>query len=89
MTMLSQQHEHNSFTFVTSIHAMTVTPFFMLFQPIVAPYRQVFPSEPDNQKEVDDNCSLMYLNEATLLHNLRVRYKKNKVYVSIIIVIDD
>lgn len=26
--------------------------------------------------------SLMYLNEATLLYNLRLRYAKNKIYVS-------
>ena len=24
----------------------------------------------------------MYLNEATLLNNLRIRYKKNQIYVS-------
>ena len=27
--------------------------------------------------------ALMYLNEATLLNNLRLRYKKNQIYVSI------
>ena len=27
-------------------------------------------------KEVDDNCGLMFLNEATLLNNVRLRYKK-------------
>ena len=27
--------------------------------------------------------SLMYLNEATLLNNLRIRYKKNQIYVSL------
>ena len=26
--------------------------------------------------------SLMYLNEATLLHNLKIRYKKDLIYVS-------
>ena len=25
---------------------------------------------------------LMYLNEATLLHNIKIRYKKDKIYVS-------
>ncbi len=29
--------------------------------------------------------SLMYLNEATLLNNVRVRYSKDKIYVSIFI----
>ena len=27
----------------------------------------------------------MYLNEATLLHNLRVRYKKGQIYVRLIV----
>lgn len=27
--------------------------------------------------------SLMYLNEATLLNNIRVRYSKDKIYVSV------
>ena len=26
--------------------------------------------------------SLMFLNEATLLHNLKIRYQKDKIYVS-------
>jgi len=55
---------------------------FHSFQPITAPYSQVFPSENDNNKDTDDNCALMYLNEATLLHNLSLRYKKDKIYVS-------
>lgn len=28
--------------------------------------------------------SLMYLNEATLLHNIKVRYSKDRIYVSIV-----
>ncbi|XP_077972837.1 unconventional myosin-VI-like isoform X3 [Styela clava] len=59
---------------------ITVQPFSKNEKPTSAPYSQVFPSEPDNNKEMDDNCALMYLNEATLLHNLRVRYKKDKIY---------
>ena len=30
--------------------------------------------------------ALMYLNEATLLHNVRVRYAKNQIYVSTFLV---
>ncbi|KAK5598736.1 Unconventional myosin-VI [Crenichthys baileyi] len=41
---------------------------------------QVFPAEDDVNKHVEDNCSLMYLNEATLLNNVRVRYSKDKIY---------
>ncbi|XP_057208528.1 myosin VIa isoform X1 [Triplophysa rosa] len=45
-----------------------------------APVSQVFPAEDDVTKHVEDNCSLMYLNEATLLNNVRVRYSKDKIY---------
>ncbi|XP_051954529.1 myosin VIa isoform X2 [Xyrauchen texanus] len=45
-----------------------------------APVNQVFPAEDDVSKQVEDNCSLMYLNEATLLNNVRVRYSKDKIY---------
>uniref|UniRef100_F6PJI8 Unconventional myosin-VI n=1 Tax=Ornithorhynchus anatinus TaxID=9258 RepID=F6PJI8_ORNAN len=41
---------------------------------------QVFPAEEDSGKDVEDNCSLMYLNEATLLHNIKVRYGKDRIY---------
>ncbi|KAK7904937.1 hypothetical protein WMY93_017544 [Mugilogobius chulae] len=41
---------------------------------------QVYPAEEDVNKHVDDNCSLMYLNEATLLHNVKVRYSKDHIY---------
>nr|XP_054752990.1 unconventional myosin-VI-like isoform X2 [Lytechinus pictus] len=47
---------------------------------VSASYDRVFPAEDDEAKSVDDNCSLMYLNEATLLNNLRLRYKKNGIY---------
>ncbi|XP_012501497.1 PREDICTED: unconventional myosin-VI [Propithecus coquereli] len=30
--------------------------------------------------EKTDECSLMYLNEATLLHNIKVRYSKDRIY---------
>ncbi|KAK3506666.1 hypothetical protein QTP70_013172 [Hemibagrus guttatus] len=46
----------------------------------LAPVSQVFPAEDDTNKHVEDNCSLMYLNEATLLNNVRVRYSKDKIY---------
>ncbi len=41
----------------------------------------VFPCEEYESKDVDDNCALMYLNEANLLHNIRLRYKKDVIYV--------
>ncbi|XP_028968775.1 unconventional myosin-VI [Galendromus occidentalis] len=47
---------------------------------IEATYAQVHYAEEDPNKEVDDNCALVYLNEATLFNNIRVRYHKNKIY---------
>jgi myosin-6 len=32
------------------------------------------------QKDVDDNCGLMNLNEATLLNNIRLRYDRDRIY---------
>merc|ERR1719410_1006944 len=47
---------------------------------ITTGYDSVFPAEEDEKKDVDDNCSLMYLNEATLLNNVRLRYSRDKIY---------
>lgn len=47
---------------------------------VTAAYDRVFPSEKDNTRDFEDNCSLMFLNEATLLHNLKIRYQKDKIY---------
>lgn len=47
---------------------------------IEAPYDAVYPSEEEDSPDVDDNCALMFLNEGTLLHNLRRRYLQDKIY---------
>ncbi|XP_054921730.1 unconventional myosin-VI isoform X2 [Dermacentor andersoni] len=49
-------------------------------QLITAPYRSVHAAEEDPNKDVDDNCALIYLNEATLFNNIKVRYNKDKIY---------
>ncbi|CAF1034350.1 unnamed protein product [Rotaria sordida] len=46
---------------------------------LIVPYDSAFQAE-EYEKDVDDNCALMYLNEATLLHNVRRRYKKDLIY---------
>ncbi|CAF1380858.1 unnamed protein product [Rotaria sordida] len=48
-------------------------------KPLVVPYDSAFQAE-EYDKDVDDNCALMYLNEATLLNNVRRRYKKDIIY---------
>ncbi|XP_072939732.1 myosin heavy chain 95F [Epargyreus clarus] len=45
----------------------------------VCGFDDIFPAG-DSKKDVDDNCELMFLNEATLLNNILTRYKKNKIY---------
>ncbi|VVC95725.1 unnamed protein product [Leptidea sinapis] len=42
-------------------------------------FDDIFPAG-DPAKDVDDNCELMFLNEATLLNNMLLRYKKRKIY---------
>lgn len=43
-------------------------------------YDRVFPADDADNTDVEDNCALMFLNEASLLHNLRKRYAKNAIY---------
>ncbi|RWS30216.1 unconventional myosin-VI-like protein, partial [Leptotrombidium deliense] len=43
-------------------------------------YNGLFPVGDDQSKDVDDNCALMFLNEATLLNNIKLRYNKDKIY---------
>merc|ERR1719367_1689798 len=57
-----------------------VQPLSSKFKSIQAPFDRLYPAEEDEKKEVDDNCGLMYLNEATLLHNIKLRYLKDKIY---------
>uniref|UniRef100_A0A3B4ZDB1 Unconventional myosin-VI-like n=1 Tax=Stegastes partitus TaxID=144197 RepID=A0A3B4ZDB1_9TELE len=60
--------------------SLTIEPLKQKGKTFLAPINQVFPAEDDPNKHVEDNCSLMYLNEATLLNNVRVRYSKDKIY---------
>uniref|UniRef100_A0A672I4D5 Unconventional myosin-VI n=1 Tax=Salarias fasciatus TaxID=181472 RepID=A0A672I4D5_SALFA len=59
---------------------LSIEPLNQRGKTFLAPMSQVFPAEDDVNKHVDDNCSLMYLNEATLLNNVRVRYNKDHIY---------
>ncbi|PAV60623.1 hypothetical protein WR25_04567 [Diploscapter pachys] len=47
---------------------------------VTASYDAVFAADEDLKKTVEDNCALMYLNEGTLLHNCKARYRKRKIY---------
>ncbi|XP_068436174.1 myosin VIb [Clinocottus analis] len=60
--------------------ALTIEPLNQKGKTFLASMSQVFPAEDDVNKHVEDNCSLMYLNEATLLNNVRLRYNKDHIY---------
>ncbi|KAM9001677.1 unconventional myosin-VI isoform X4 [Sarcophilus harrisii] len=60
--------------------SLTIEPLSQKGKTFLALINQVFPAEEDSKKDVEDNCSLMYLNEATLLHNIKVRYSKDRIY---------
>ncbi|XP_016062852.1 PREDICTED: unconventional myosin-VI [Miniopterus natalensis] len=60
--------------------SLTIEPVGQKGKTFLALINQVFPAEEDSKKDVEDNCSLMYLNEATLLHNIKVRYSKDRIY---------
>nr|XP_056712363.1 unconventional myosin-VI isoform X2 [Euleptes europaea] len=60
--------------------SLTIEPLTQKGKTFLAAINQVFPAEEDSKKDVEDNCSLMYLNEATLLHNIKVRYSKDRIY---------
>ncbi|TSL47582.1 Unconventional myosin-VI [Bagarius yarrelli] len=60
--------------------SLTIEPLKEKGKTFLATVSQVFPAEDDLNKHVEDNCSLMYLNEATLLNNVRVRYSKDHIY---------
>lgn len=60
--------------------SLTIEPLNQKGKTFLALINQVFPAEEDSKKDVEDNCSLMYLNEATLLHNVSVRYSKDRIY---------
>ncbi|XP_044867076.1 unconventional myosin-VI isoform X1 [Mauremys mutica] len=60
--------------------SLTIEPLNQKGKTFLAVINQVFPAEEDSKKDMEDNCSLMYLNEATLLHNIKVRYSKDRIY---------
>ncbi|XP_042186086.1 unconventional myosin-VI isoform X1 [Oncorhynchus tshawytscha] len=59
---------------------LAIEPLNQKGKTFLAPMNQVFPAEEDVNKHMEDNCSLMYLNEGTLLNNVRVRYSKDEIY---------
>ncbi|XP_051165519.1 myosin heavy chain 95F isoform X1 [Leptopilina boulardi] len=56
-----------------------IVPLDSKYPQRTCPLDEVFPAG-EYTKDVEDNCALMYLNEATLLNNIRTRYFKDRIY---------
>ena len=57
-----------------------VQPMDRSLKPVITACDGMYPAWEEDRKEVDDSCSLMYLNEAALLNNVKLRYAKGKIY---------
>ncbi|KAG5872399.1 hypothetical protein JTB14_017420 [Gonioctena quinquepunctata] len=57
-----------------------VQPITSRYPKRVLSFEEIFSANKDQNKEYEDNCEMMYLNEGTLLNNLRVRYGSDKIY---------
>ncbi|KAJ8921386.1 hypothetical protein NQ315_003002 [Exocentrus adspersus] len=57
-----------------------VTPLESRYPKRILPFSDIFRAYVEKDKDYDDNCEMMFLNEASLLHNIRNRYYKNKIY---------
>lgn len=57
-----------------------VVPLDSKYPKRVLPFSDIFRANVEKDRDYDDNCEMMFLNEASLLHNIRVRYYKNKIY---------
>eukprot|EP00053_Salpingoeca_punica_P018641 m.183565 g.183565 ORF g.183565 m.183565 type:complete len:1283 (-) comp17476_c0_seq4:480-4328(-) len=57
-----------------------VTCFDKDYKQSVLPVNAVFPVNPPHMEGVRDNTELMYLQDPSLLHNIRVRYSKDEIY---------
>lgn len=67
------------------IHEITadgaeVLPLDPKYSKKVLPFSDIFRANVEKDKDYDDNCEMMFLNEGSLLHNIRTRYYKNKIY---------
>ena len=52
------------------------------FQEVVVKKEQCEQMNPPKYEKCEDMASLTYLNEASVLHNLRARYTAGMIYVS-------
>lgn len=66
---------------------LTVETLDRLKKVLNVAYDSSFPCDDNENRDVDDNCALMYLNEANLLNNVKLRFKKDIIYVIFVSII--
>ncbi|XP_050304041.1 myosin heavy chain 95F isoform X1 [Anthonomus grandis grandis] len=57
-----------------------VVPLDPKYPKKVLSFSDIFRANVEKDRDYDDNCEMMFLNEGSLLHNIRTRYYKNKIY---------
>ncbi|XP_049820638.1 myosin heavy chain 95F isoform X2 [Aethina tumida] len=57
-----------------------VVPLNNKYPKRILPFSEIYRAQDDEKKDYDDNCEMMFLNEGTLLNNIRTRYYKNQIY---------
>lgn len=57
-----------------------VAPLDPKYPKRVLPFSDIFRAYVEKDRDYDDNCEMMFLNEGSLLNNIRTRYYKNKIY---------
>jgi len=55
---------------------------FVLSKVVKVAMEEIFPANPEILEGVEDLTQLSYLNEPSLLYNLRIRYSQDLIYVS-------
>ncbi|XP_008201419.1 myosin heavy chain 95F isoform X1 [Tribolium castaneum] len=63
------------------VEGAEVIPVNSKFPKRVLPFSDIFKAQEDDvNKDYDDNCEMVFLNEGSLLNNIRIRYYQNKIY---------
>lgn len=61
-----------------------VSVILLLSKVVKVSTEELFPANPDILEGVEDLIQLSYLNEPSVLYNLRVRYTQDVIYVSLL-----
>ena len=76
--------EVSSFNFFFLIHITWICKIWLSLKVVEVSMKEILPANPDVLEGVDDLIQLSYLNEPSVLYNLRVRYSQDLIYVSLL-----